>query len=72
MPKIKLGRPRNDNPTQRTEKISFRVDEETLNMLKTLEGALSASFYGRRSAVLRDSIHEKFEREFPGHTKEKT
>jgi hypothetical protein len=56
-------RPRGAPPRVTLHKISFMVDDETLAELEALEKAHGPNVgRGRRSAVVRQAIHEKHDR----------
>lgn len=52
----KPGRPWSEEPREALTKITFKVDDETLQALKDLEAAAGANIRGRRSVVLRQLI----------------
>ena len=63
--KMKPGRPpKAEGKRAATERITFRVDEETLHALEVLEArhASPGELQGRRSAVLRRIILEAFKK----------
>jgi len=57
----KPGNPHGE-PREDLTKVSFKLDEDTLDMLKELEAEHGPNIRGRRSNVLREAVREKHAR----------